>query len=123
MIPNKPDERREHLRIDSALPLRIKTKEFDITTSTQNISCIGAYCKIDRYLDPMTKLNIDMVLNNQNNASSKAPNQRGVKVKCKGVVVRTEPQDNHYNIAIFFNDIHQNEKNKINKFIKNLLSF
>ena len=122
MMPDKPNERRQHLRIDKVLPLRIKTKQFDIATSTQNISCVGAYCKVDKYLDPMTKLNISMVLNNHN-TSSKLRNERDIKIKCKGVVVRSEHQDNHYNIAIFFNDIRQSEKDKINKFIKNILSF
>lgn len=119
MNPNKlserseRSERRSHPRLITALPLRIKTAEFDITTSTRDISCVGAYCQIDKYLPPMTKLDIAMVLNNQ---------PAGVRVKCKGVVVRSEPNENKFNIAIFFNDIAETEKEKISKFIKNLLN-
>lgn len=117
-INNKIDERRRHPRFETTLPLEIKTGDFDIVTSTKNISCSGAYCQINRYLAPMTKLNIALALNNQG---------REMKVKCKGVVVRSDPalvseKEQKYNIAIFFNDISESEKEKLTNFINTRLS-
>ena len=112
---NREDERRSHPRVETTLPLRIKSSEFDIVTSTKNISCVGAYCQVDRYLAPLTKLDIALVLNHQNNSDN---NTNSIKVRCRGVVVRTEHKVDKYNIAIFFNDISESEKEKINTFVK-----
>lgn len=117
MTLNRIQERRDHPRIETVLPLNIKTADFDIATSTKNISCVGAYCEVDKYLAPMTKLDIVLVLNDRN---------KNTKVKCQGVVVRSEPQEYNekqekYNIAIYFNYITDPEKQKITKFIKNTL--
>lgn len=112
---NREDERRSHPRVETTLPLRIKSSEFDIVTSTKNISCVGAYCQVDRYLAPLTKLDIALVLSHQNNSDN---NTNSIKVRCRGVVVRTEPSLDKYNIAIFFNDISEPEKEKINAFVK-----
>lgn len=114
-MPNRETERRSHPRIKTCLPLRITTPEFDIVTSTEDVSCLGAYCQVDKYLAPMTKLDIALVLNNQQGGAN------NTKVRCRGVVVRTEPEEDKYSIAIFFNDIAEPEKEKINKFVKNLL--
>ena len=98
---NSIAERRSYPRVDTVLPLGIKAGDFDIVTSTENISCVGAYCRVDKYLAPLTKLDIVLALNSRN---------KNTKVKCRGVVVRTEPDTSlrtkgGYNIAIYFNGI------------------
>lgn len=116
---NSRQERRSSIRVESILPLRIKTPDFDIVTSTRNISSVGAYCQTDKYVAPMTKLDITLILNHNYTQGSDG---MGTKVKCRGVVVRTEQNENKYNIAVFFNDIAESEKEKINKFIRGLFS-
>lgn len=116
---NRDVERRSSIRVESVLPLRIKTPDFDIVTSTRNISSVGAYCQADKYVAPMTKLDITLILNHN---YAQGPEVTATKVKCRGVVVRTEQNENKYNLAVFFNDIAESEKEKINKFIKGLLS-
>ncbi|MDP1853743.1 MAG: PilZ domain-containing protein [Candidatus Omnitrophota bacterium] len=118
-LNNSHEERRRSIRVESILPLRLKTPDFDIVTSTRNISSVGAYCQTDKYVAPMTKLDITLILNH---GYAQGSNVTGTKVKCRGVVVRTEQNENKYNLAVFFNDISESEKEKINKFIKSLLS-
>ncbi|MFC1645606.1 hypothetical protein ACFL2Y_00285, partial [Candidatus Omnitrophota bacterium] len=49
-------EKRKHLRIIKSLPIKIRNEDFDIVAETKNVSCAGAYCRVDRYVAPFTKL-------------------------------------------------------------------
>ncbi|MCM8799903.1 MAG: PilZ domain-containing protein [Candidatus Omnitrophica bacterium] len=111
-------ERRRYPRIEKKLPLKISSDEYDIITQTKNISCIGAYCSVNRSIPVLTKLSIILLLPS---ASKRHPN---IKIKCKGVVVRTErdPSGN-FNIAIFFNEISKNQKDKISKYVNQHLNY
>jgi c-di-GMP-binding flagellar brake protein YcgR len=107
-------ERRRYPRIKKILPLKVSTDEYDISTETHNLSCIGAYCTVDRYIPPMTKLSILLFLPKDKKDYT--------KISCKGVVVRTEKQSlKKYNIAIFFNEISESQKNKILKYTEKYL--
>lgn len=109
-------EKRRHPRINKNLPIKIKNGDFDIVTETKNISCIGAYCQVDRYVSPFTKIKakISIPAKIKNNSTY---------VNCKGVVVRVEKSDNtletQYNIAIYFNEISKADMSKIDRFVKN----
>jgi len=108
-------EKRRHLRIEKNLPIKIKGEEFDIVTETKNISCAGAYCKVDRYVAPFTKVKTTILLSPTKDESK--------CINCKGVVVRVEKLNNvlepQYNIAIYFNEISKMSMLKINRFVKN----
>ena len=107
-------EKRKHPRIAKNLPLKIEGGEFDIVTETKNISCTGAYCQVDRYVAPFTKVKATMLV-----SSSDASHKN---ISCKGVVVRVEKNDNtlepQYNIAIYFNEISKANMSKISRFVK-----
>ncbi len=97
---NSFSEKRKHPRLDQNVPVKICQEDGDIVTETANISRSGAYCKVDRYIEPMTKLKMHLLI----------PLKKGNKIltktiSCNGVVVRTESQGKDYNVAIFFNDI------------------
>ena len=111
---NLPDERRKHPRLSKNVPIKICQEDGDIVTESWNISRCGAYCKINRYLDPMTKLNIHLLLPIKKNNK-----QATKKISCQGVVVRTEavPDKDYYNVAIFFNDIPKKDADVISKYI------
>ncbi len=108
-------EKRRHLRIEKSLPIKIKSGDFDIVTETKNVSCTGAYCQIDRYIAPFTKIKATLLLSPSKNKAS--------CINCKGVVVRIEKKENslepQYNIAIYFNEISKLGTLKINRFVKN----
>ena len=108
-------EKRRYPRLKKNLPIKIKHEEFDLVTETKNISCAGAYCRVDRYIPMMTKLKIKILL------PSKVKNNP-LCINCVGTVVRVEKNDNplesEYNVAIFFNEINKSSMNKINNFVK-----
>lgn len=103
-------ERRLYPRVEKRLPLNVVANGYDFSTSTQNISCIGAYCHIDKYVPPFTKIAIKMEL---------PPDCR---VECKGVIVRTEDEKSGgFNIAIFFNEIKESQRKKIARYLSRFL--
>ena len=106
-------EKRRYSRLVKDLPIKIRAQDFDIITQTKNVSAIGAYCQINKYIAPMTKLNIVLLL--------PAPQKKAVKIQCEGVVARIneakEGANPTYNIAVFFNRISKNDVNRIDKYI------
>lgn len=105
-------ENRRYPRINKNLPIKIRNGDFDIVTETKNISCTGAYCQVDRYVSPFTKINARILI----------PAKTKTYINCQGIVVRVEKGDNdletQYNIAIYFNDISKSDMSKIDRFVK-----
>lgn len=111
-------ERRQYPRIEKEFPLKITANGYDFATSTQNISCVGAYCRVDKYIPPFTKINVKITLPIMNSAVEK----NNCDVECKGVIVRTEDEKNSgFNIAIFFNEIKNSQQKKIAQYISQFL--
>jgi len=103
MILNKPFvERRKDPRLYNNVPVKISQDAGDIVTESGNISRSGVYCRVNTYIEPMTKLKIYLLLPRQKNGRNTTK-----KIICQGVVVRAEPgkDEDSYNIAIFFSDI------------------
>ena len=110
-------DRREYPRIIHQLPLKVAVDGYDFVTLTRNVSCVGAYCHINKYMPPFTKVIVKLTLPIMTGRRNKS-----YKVECKGVVVRTEDEvRGGFNIAIFFNDITQEQKKKITQYISQLL--
>ena len=108
-------ERRRYPRVEKKLPIQLSTDKYEISTETKNLSCIGAYCAVDKNIPVLTKLSITLII-------PKKSKDKYIKVKCKGVVVRKKMVNpNKFNIAIFFNDIKETEKDKILRYIDTLL--
>ena len=110
-------ERRKHPRIASSLPVNIAANGYDFVTTTQNISCLGTYCRVSKYIPPFTKLAIDLSL-----PLAKKEGIEKANVECTGVVVRTEDEKNGgFNIAIYFNDINNSQRKKLTQYINQFL--
>ena len=110
-------EKRQYPRIEQRVPLNIVANGYDFATTTQNISCLGAYCHIDKYIPPFTKIRVKLTLpiisNDKDNDCS---------VECNGVVVRTDDEKKGgFNIAVFFNQIKNNQRQKITQYISQCL--
>lgn len=114
MIKRSGRERRQYPRIDQELPVKIAANGYDFATTTQNISCVGTYCRIDKYVPPFTRIAVKMELPCVSDNCS---------IECKGVIVRTEDEEDGkgFNVAIFFNGINATQKEKITQYINQFL--
>jgi hypothetical protein len=111
-------EKRRHPRIAKNLPLKLADAKSTFITETKNISRAGAYCKVKEIIPPLTKLAITLFV-----PSVQSKLNQDHKIKCEGVVVRTEPvvesgAIKFYNIAIFFNHIREHDAQIIEKYIE-----
>lgn len=117
MIKNKKSERRLYPRLARELPLKVVANGYDFATSTQNVSCVGAYCQVNKYLPPFTRVLIKLTLPLATGSGNK-----NFSVECRGVVVRSEDSENGgFNIAVFFNEIRDSQKKKISRYINQFL--
>lgn len=110
-------ERRKYLRAKKHLPLKIADKSFDIITETADISSAGIYCRVTRLLPVMSKIEVIMLMPVKGNG------KQNIKIRAKGVVVRTEPMilkdtdKAHYNVAIFFTDMTKKDQKAIEAYV------
>jgi len=116
---DKPiQERRNSPRFEGNIPVKISSSEFDVVTETKNLSRTGAYCRVNKYIEPMTKLRLHLLIpfKRSNKIVTK-------KVSCGGVIVRTEsiPGNSYYNIAIYFNDIQNKDGDYISEYVSCML--
>jgi len=107
-------ERRIHPRINQTLPINVVANGYDFVTSTVNLSCVGAYCWIDKYVPPFTKVRIKMNLPTAKNGQN--------QVECDGVIVRAEDEaKGGFNIAIYFNKITDAPRKRIMQYVSQFL--
>lgn len=109
-------ERRIHPRLAHKLPLNLAVDGYDFSTVSHNISSVGAYCHLDKYMPPFTKIAVKLSLPNRDQAG------KSTIVECRGVVVRTEDETRGgFNLAIFFNEIRPDQRKKIAQYISQFL--
>lgn len=110
-------ERRAHPRLEQNLPFEVAANGYDFSTTTQNISCLGAYCQINKYVPPFTRVSIKLTLPVKTSESKKH-----YTIDCQGTIVRTEDKDkDSFNIAIFFSRINNSQRKIINEYINQFL--
>ncbi len=115
---NSSQDRRRDPRLSNNIPIRISRDEGDMVTETGNISRSGLYCKVDRYIEPMTKLKLNLLLPIRKNGKDVSR-----QVVAEGVVVRAEQigdTESHY-VAIFFNDISQRDAESIADYVSSYM--
>ncbi|MCP4346997.1 MAG: PilZ domain-containing protein [Desulfobacterales bacterium] len=110
------EEKRKYPRINKRLKFEVKNHDdFVVIAETINLSASGAYCMVNKPVSLMTSLRIVLPLIYGNK-------KREVEyAECNGVVVRVEEVSREaclYNIAIFFSEIDESERQKIVDYIK-----
>ena len=113
-----PTDRRRAPRIAERLALAITEAGAQLTAQTNNLSASGAYCTLDQFLAPMTKLQLRFEL---------PDGSRSRLVRCSGVVVRVEPvitdaDHGRYHVAIFFTELAARDRTAITRFVRQRLS-
>lgn len=109
-------ERRRHPRLEQNIPLKISSGEVDIVTQTRNLSCSGALCLIDKFIAPMTKLKLHLLLplRRSHGVATK-------RISCEGVVIRSESAAEGFQTAIFFSDISARDSLVIREFVDSVM--
>jgi hypothetical protein len=111
-------ERRRSPRIaDEGVSLEVKGGDFDIMTHTLNISASGIYCKVDKELPIMSRLQLMLMIPDPSKSDKST-----VAIEVDGVVVRQHPviidgQVKHYDIAIFFENLSPKHREMISDYI------
>ncbi|OGX29065.1 MAG: hypothetical protein A3B78_03460 [Omnitrophica WOR_2 bacterium RIFCSPHIGHO2_02_FULL_67_20] len=118
-------ERRRSPRVSERVPLAITDGGAPIQAETVNLSAAGAYCTLDRFLAPMTKLQLDYELPDPPGGG--VGGGRRVRIRCAGVVVRSEPvivspDKGRYHVAIFFTDLSERNRSVLSRFVRQRLS-
>ncbi len=111
-------ERRTFPRItDEGLSLKLNTGDFDTITHTLNLSASGIYCKVDKEIPLMSRVNLMLMLPG-------ATKDDKIALEVSGVVVREHPviidgATKHYDVAIFFEDLSPKNREIILSYISN----
>ena len=116
---NNKIERRCSPRVKRQVSLKIKVNDYDLVGQTHDISYIGAYCSVNKYIPPFSLISIILLLPLKINSRSVISN-----VRCQGVVVRAveDPKNNNlYNIAIYFKSLRQADKAKLLQYVHQYL--
>ena len=107
-------ERRGTPRVSKRVTVSLTDASAELVTETNNLSASGAYCTVNRFIAPMTKLTMRFEL---------ADGAHPVTIHCAGVVVRTEPSvptphQARYSIAVFFSDLAERDRATITRFVR-----
>ena len=106
-------ERRRASRVDASLNLQVKVPRADGSVETAsletiNISTSGIYFKSDHFVEPMTKLGMEIEVAVP--CDDFGDDVETAVIVCEGLVVRTDPEGpvdgcTEYEVAVFFTHI------------------
>lgn len=111
-------ERRLYPRVtDEGIFLKLNAGDFDVMTHTLNLSASGIYCKVDKEMPLMSRVNLMLMIPDlSKDTGATSP------LEVSGVVVRQHPvimdgQTKHYDVAIFFDNLPPNSREAIEKYV------
>jgi len=118
-MTDRNEERRGARRVDATLSLQVSMPDGVSKLETINISSSGLYFRSDRFMEPMTKLAMELEVD--------VPDAEGpARVACEGLVVRTIPEAETpgctaYEIAVFFTHITSEARGTLERHLALLL--
>lgn len=113
------ENRRKHPRISTDIEIKIENilKRGDKGLKlgkVKNMSCSGMFCSVNNFVNLLTKM--EGVLKLTINKSEEEVTFRGIVVRCDPQKKVKECKD--YNIAIFFNSMEDEDKEKIKHYLE-----
>lgn len=128
-MTDRTQERRNAQRVDANLKLEVRLPRADgseavASLETINISSSGVYFKSDHFIEPMTKLAMDLELPVAA-AEDGGAHELGL-VSCEGLVVRITPEVetagcDSYEVAVFFTQLSENGQDILSRHIALLI--
>ena len=110
-------ERRKYPRIkDKDISVKLSGEGFDTITQSLDVSASGIYCKVDRRIPLMTRVQLVLALPGRSGSEP-------ANLRVDGVVVREHPviKDGvvqHYDVAIFFDSLMPKERKVLAEYIQ-----
>lgn len=116
-------EKRRAPRAKAAIPLEICSDKDVFEVFTRDISMVGTYLTLDRFIPLNTKLKVTILLPGGGRGGETKPE----KVTCCGIVVRNEEieeagERTRYGVAIHFTDFTREDKEKLAAYLKHKLA-
>ena len=128
MTGNHPERRRAQ-RVNANLNLEVKLPRPDgsqdtASLETINISSSGVNFRSDHFIEPMTRLTMELEVGVAPSAGDDQP--QTAPVPCEGIVVRTKPEAEtegltDYEVAVFFTRIEPDGMANLERHIKMLM--
>lgn len=128
-MADRDTERRKAQRVEANLNLEVRIPRSDgslltANLETINISSSGVYFKADHFLEPMTKLAMELEVSVPPEPGGQEPAL--ARVPCQGLVVRTTPEAHtpgcdNYEVAVFFTQIDPEGMQNLEKHIAMIL--
>lgn len=112
-------EKRKHPRIEATMLIKIQTEDVAVLATTINISCSGIFCQTELYIPIKTKVKLLFALPYHGDQKKQIE-----QMECWGEVVRIQLDLTDvrkvpaYNIAISFTNLSEQERKKIDNYIK-----
>lgn len=119
-MPKK--ERRGAQRVEASLAITVSGGPEEAKGETLNISTNGVYFQSPYYIEPLTKVQLELMIPVRSGDGEKES-----PVACDGIVVRIEPEREDpsvstYNVAVFFSYLPDTSQKKLEKYITQRLS-
>jgi len=115
------DEKRRHPRVkDEGISLKVRSGDVDIITKSLDISASGIYCKVEKEIPVMSRIKVMLILPLPPKGRRDA--RESAKIETEGVVVRGHPvivdgKIEHYDIAVFFDNISAKQKERLLEYV------
>ncbi len=115
-------ERRQAQRVKASLAISVSAGPEEATGKTLNISTNGVYFQSPHYIEPLTKVQMELVI-----PMHEGDSEKETLVRCDGIVVRVEPERedpsvSSYNFAVFFSFLSDASQKTLKKYITQRLT-
>jgi hypothetical protein len=115
-------DRRKSPRVAAELPIAVEGGPAEASGKTLNISENGVYFEVPRFIEPLTKVRMEMFIPTGDDNRGK-----GIRLGFDGVVVRVEPEEaagyeGPFRVAVFFTHVPEESMKALNAFIEKHMS-
>jgi hypothetical protein len=111
-------ERRKSPRVEAELPIAVEGGPSESSGRTLNISENGVYFEVPHFIEPLTKVRMELFF-----PVGEADGDKGDRLGFDGVVVRVEPEEpaghtGPFKVAVFFTHVPERSQSVLNAFIE-----
>jgi len=115
-------DRRKSPRVSAELPIAVEGGPAEASGKTLNISENGVYFEVPHFIEPLTKVRMELFIPTGND-----PDGQGIRLGFDGVVVRVEPEEpaehtGPFRVAVFFTHVPEKSLAALTAFIERNVS-